>query len=177
MAHEIRQHGGVDNAPEKRRGGMPLWLPLAGGLVALGTVIAMAVYVLRNHDTASETTTPVAMNAKTSAKPAPAKAVRTGILIGRWLRTDGNYMLDIKSVGSDGKVEAAYFNPSPVNVSKAEVSSAKGEVQLVIELKDRGYDGNYYTLAYDSDTDCLSGVYHQLTMGQDFDVEFVRMPR
>ena len=156
---------------------MPAWLPLAGGLLAVGIMIAMAAYVLNKDDAAPQSTPPVAEEAKTPARPAPAKAIDTGKLLGRWLRPDGNYVLEIRSVSAGGKADAAYFNPSPINVSKAEVSSEKGEAQLFVELKDRGYDGNYYTLAYDSDTDCLTGVYHQLTIGQQFEVKFVRMPQ
>lgn len=177
MRHEIRQHGKPEHAAGKGPGGMPLWLPLVGGLLALGAVIAMGVYVLKKDDGPSETTTPITTEAKTIAKPAPAKAVDTGRLIGRWLRLDGSYVLEIRSMSPDGKVDAAYFNPNPIHVSKAEASSEKGEVQLFVELRDRGYDGNYYTLAYDRVRDCLAGVYHQLAMGQEFDVEFVRMAR
>jgi len=33
-------------------------------------------------------------------------------------------------------------------------------VRLFVQLTDRGYEGNYYTLGYDPDTDRLAGVYH-----------------
>ena len=37
-------------------------------------------------------------------------------LIGRWLRPDGGYILEISHISSDRKMEAAYFNPRPINV-------------------------------------------------------------
>ncbi len=177
MGRQIRQHQKADKPAGRTQSGLPVWLPLVGGLLAIGIVIAMAAYVLNKDGSAPQYTPPAAQETKAPARPAPAKTVDTGKLVGRWLRTDGNYVLEIRSVDTAGKVNAAYFNPGPVNVSKAEVASDKGETQLVVELKDRGYDGNYYTLAYDPITDRLTGVYHQLTMGQQFDVEFVRMPR
>ncbi len=177
MGREIRQHQKADKSAGKTRSGVPAWLPLAGGLLAVGIVIAMAAYVLNKDDTASQSAPPVAEETKAPARPARARTLDTGKLVGRWLRSDGNYVLEIRSASADGKVDAAYFNPNPVNVSKAETSSEKGETQLLVELRDRGYDGNYYTLAYDPVTDSLAGIYHQLTMGQQFEVEFIRMAR
>src|SRR5690242_6383851 len=40
-------------------------------------------------------------------------------LTGKWVRPDGGYVLELKSVGSGGKMDAAYFNPRPINVSRA----------------------------------------------------------
>ena len=44
-------------------------------------------------------------------------------LIGRWVRTDGGYTIVIKSVDPNGKIDATYANPNPINISKAEASS------------------------------------------------------
>ncbi len=175
MSRQTTQHQKADKPVGRTRSGMPAWLPLAGGLLAVGIMIAMAAYVLNKDDTAPQSTPPLAEETKGPARPARAKTLDTDKLVGRWLRTDGNYVLDIRSVSADGKVDAAYFNPSPINVSKAEVTSENGEPRLLVELRDRGYEGSYYTLAHDSDTDSLAGIYHQLTMGQQFEVEFVRM--
>ena len=35
-------------------------------------------------------------------------------LVGRWLRPDGGYILDIKEIQPDGKVVAVYLNPRPI---------------------------------------------------------------
>ena len=93
---------------------------------------------------------------------------------GQWLRPDGGYVLDIKSVGPDGKMEAVYLNPRPINVSKAQANIVAGKIELFIELRDRGYPGSYYTLYYDGKTKRLAGVYHHLGLNQNFDVYFVR---
>jgi hypothetical protein len=33
-------------------------------------------------------------------------------LVGRWQRTDGGYVIDIRRVEPDGAMEANYYNPS-----------------------------------------------------------------
>ena len=43
-------------------------------------------------------------------------------LNGRWLRPDGGYILEIKAVDASGKIDAAYFNPKPINIAKAEAT-------------------------------------------------------
>ncbi len=45
-----------------------------------------------------------------------------GTLKGRWVRTDGGYILSVKDVDPDGKMDAAYYNPRPVNISKAQAT-------------------------------------------------------
>jgi hypothetical protein len=95
-------------------------------------------------------------------------------LIGKWVRPDGGYVLDIKSFQPDGKVEMAYLNPKPINVSKAQADMKAGKIELFIELRDQHYPGNYYTLTFDSQANRLVGVYHHLGLNQDFDVYFIR---
>jgi flagellar basal body-associated protein FliL len=96
-------------------------------------------------------------------------------LQGKWVRTDGGYVLEIKKVAADGNMDAAYLNPRPINVSKATASSEAGQTKVFVELRDRLYPGNYYTLAYDRGKDQLSGMYYHLGIGQQFDVVFARM--
>jgi hypothetical protein len=175
-ANRRQTENDVDSAGY-RRGRVPAWLPIVAGVLAVAIMIVMGICVLRKDDGAPKTTSPGTRDAEAQGKMAVAKPVGGGKLVGRWLRLDGSYVLEITSVSPDGRVDAAYFNPNPIHVSKAEASSEKGEVQLFVELRDRGYDGNYYTLAYDRVRDCLAGVYHQLAMGQEYDVEFVRMAR
>ncbi len=96
-------------------------------------------------------------------------------VIGRWLRNDGGgYTIEIRSVVEGGKFDAAYFNPSPINVSRAEWGREEGKLRVFVELRDRNYDGATYTLLYDSSQDRLSGVYFQPALGQSFAVEFDR---
>jgi hypothetical protein len=97
-------------------------------------------------------------------------------LVGRWVRASGGYVLDIQNVQSDGKLELAYLNPRPINVSKAQADTEAGRINLFVELRDTHYPGNYYTLTYDSQNDRLVGVYHHLGIGRDMDVLFSRKP-
>jgi hypothetical protein len=97
-----------------------------------------------------------------------------GKLKGRWVRTDGGYILSVKDVDSGGKMDAAYYNPRPINVSKAQAMQEGATMKVFIELKDAGYPGSTYTLIYDAKTDRLGGVYYQAAVGQRFDVFFVR---
>ena len=96
-------------------------------------------------------------------------------LKGRWRRPDGGYILDIKDVDSTGKIDAAYYNPNSIKVSKAEASKEGSEAKVFIELRDVGYPGCTYTLAYDPQTDQLKGIYFQAAIGQIFDVFFSRI--
>jgi len=96
-------------------------------------------------------------------------------LVGRWRRTDGGYILDIKAVHDNGKIDATYLNPRPIHVSKAEAITKGGYVIVAVTLQDRGYPGNMYTLTYDPNADRLEGVYHHRGLKQQFDVEFSRL--
>jgi len=97
-----------------------------------------------------------------------------GSLKGRWMRPDGGYILSVKDVDPGGRMDAAYYNPRPINVSKAQATREGASLKVIIELRDTGYPGSTYTLIYDPKTDRLGGVYYQAAMGQRFDVMFVR---
>ncbi len=109
----------------------------------------------------------------TSAAPNPS-AADLEKLVGRWLRSDMSYMIEIASVSADGKLEARYMNPQPIHVSKAEARQESGGLEVLVELTDRGYPGSYYTLTYSPAEDLLRGVYHHLGLQQNFDVVFFR---
>ena len=95
-------------------------------------------------------------------------------LIGRWQRTDGGYVIEIRRVAPDGAMEAGYFNPRPINVSRAIASEFKEHIKVEVELRDTGYPGSTYTLLYDPNKDALLGLYYQAVQKQNFDVVFVR---
>jgi hypothetical protein len=96
-------------------------------------------------------------------------------LIGRWLRPDGGYVIDIRQVGSDGKLQAAYYNPRPINISRAQAKGQGGDIHIFIELWDEGYPGATYDLSFNREQDTLVGSYFQPTAGQRFEVVFMRM--
>jgi hypothetical protein len=97
------------------------------------------------------------------------------VLKGRWLRPDGGYILQIRTIDAGGKIDAGYFNPRPINVSKAEVTQEGGKMKVFVELRDTGYPGSVYTLTYDPKDDLLRGVYFHAALKQNFDVFFTRM--
>jgi hypothetical protein len=96
-------------------------------------------------------------------------------LEGKWVRPDGGYVLELKNVKKDGSLTAAYFNPRPIKVFRAEWSLKGGGINLFVELRDVNYPGSTYTLQYDAATDRLRGAYFQAVEKQTFQVEFVRV--
>jgi len=104
----------------------------------------------------------------------PAEKADLQKLVGRWLRPDGGYILEIRTVGADGRLDAAYLNPRPIHVERAEASQKGTTVEVFLELQDEGYPGSTYTLVYDPGQDVLSGIYFQAALGQNYQVVFVR---
>ena len=96
-------------------------------------------------------------------------------LIGRWIRNDGGYVIEIKSIDAEGKMEAGYYNPRPIYVSVAKVTRESNGIKIFIELRDVGYPGSTYTLNYSPAEDSLVGFYYQAAMQQNFDVVFARV--
>jgi hypothetical protein len=95
-------------------------------------------------------------------------------LIGNWIRPDGGYIISIRDINSDGRVQAAYFNPNPINVSQAKIAFKGNKVKLILELRDAGYPGCTYDLTYDKQTDRLSGIYYQAAIQEKYDIVFLR---
>lgn len=95
-------------------------------------------------------------------------------LPGYWGRTDGEYVLELKDIGMDGSLKAAYFNPRPINVSRAEWKRTNGKTTVFIELRDINYPGSQYSLTYYPDSDRLAGTYYQAVQKETFPVEFMR---
>lgn len=96
-------------------------------------------------------------------------------LEGRWQRDDGGYIIDIRGVDAGGKLTAAYLNPRPINVARAEASILGDTLRVFIELRDVNYPGSTYQLAYDPAADRLAGSYFQAALRQSYDVEFSRL--
>ena len=96
-------------------------------------------------------------------------------LKGRWQRPDGGYVIEIKNVDANGQMTAAYFNPRPINVYRAEASREGEAIKIFIELRDLNYPGATYNLTYDPANDQLRGIYYQPALQQSFNVVFVRL--
>jgi hypothetical protein len=116
-------------------------------------------------------TAPSAPAGPTAPSPAVAGFDR---LLGRWLRADGGYVLEVRAISPDGKADAAYLNPRPIHVARAEALRQGEALTLFVELRDANYPGSTYRLVYDPARDVLGGLYFQAVEQQTFDVEFVR---
>jgi hypothetical protein len=95
-------------------------------------------------------------------------------LPGRWVRLQGGYVITIRAVDADGKLDASYANPRPLPFHAAVASRDGNAVKLFFELRAGGYNGSTYTLSYDAANDRLTGVYDQVVVKQKFDVVFAR---
>jgi hypothetical protein len=141
-------------------------------LLTVGVIAAMALFLLHGKRTSAQSPGPPA-----AKEPIAALEPKGGFdrLKGRWLRPDGGYVIEIKDIDPNGKMVAAYFNPRPINVSRAEASLEEAATKVFIELRDINYPGATYTLTYDPASDQLRGVYVQPALQQSFDVVFVRI--
>jgi hypothetical protein len=107
---------------------------------------------------------------KSIAAPGPEPSK----LLGRWVRPDGGYVLELSDPATDGLLKAAYFNPRPINISRAEWKYQDDRLSVFVELRDVHYPGSTYTLSYHPVTDRLVGIYFQAALQQRFEVEFER---
>ena len=141
----------------------------------MGLAIAAGIflYYLQYADSRQATATTSGESSSKKAMPA-LKADQFGNLIGRWRRADGGYIIDIRRIDANGQMDAAYYNPKSIHVSRGEASLKEGAQYIFIELQDVGYPGSTYTLMYRPQQDILAGFYFQATVKQTFEVIFVR---
>jgi hypothetical protein len=118
---------------------------------------------------------PVVPPATNATVAAPKPAVSPGRLIGRWLRPDGGYVLELSAVDTNGLFSATYLNPNPIHVERAEALTDNGRMKLTVVLRDTGYPGCIYTLLYDETSDELTGRYYQAAMRESYDIGFTRI--
>ncbi len=144
--------------------------------ISIVVVAVVAGVVWRVGGSRSESTAPSGGTAiLAAAPPIPAVTVADAErLAGRWVRTDSPYVLEIVSTTEDGSLEAAYYNPRPINVSLAAFRVVDGTFEVFVELRDTNYPGSTYTLRYDAADDVMRGVYFQAALGQSYDVTFAR---
>ena len=148
-------------------------------LILIGLAVAVAIAVIyfvfvRQGPTSGDTKGVAGSGSVRQADRTAPTSVDFQALIGKWVRPDGGYVISVRSVDPDGRVDAGYFNPRPINVSRAEASAEGKAVKLFIELQAAGYPGSTYELIYDPGNDALVGIYFQAAMQQRFEVVFVR---
>ena len=162
------------------------WARRVGSVIALAAVTSLVACDRGDPDvkeTAPDTRTskrvPATQSNETSRQTEPTAAPESPALdvqqlVGLWIRTDTPYAIEIRAARDDGTLDAAYYNPSPINVARAEARVKKPGLEVFVELRDVNYPGSTYTLAYDRATDMLHGVYFQATAREYYDVAFAR---
>ena len=141
-------------------------------LLTVGVFAGLAYLILFEKQTKAQSS---AASVAKESRPLPAVTAESESLKGRWVRPDGGYVVDVREIDASGKMVAAYFNPRPINVSRAEASLVGTTIKVFIELRDINYPGATYNLTYDLKSDQLRGIYFQPALNQSFDVVFVRM--
>jgi hypothetical protein len=182
MSRHHRQKTRQAEAPVAKPKRLPVVLKALVIPIALGAVALVALGFLGGDRRAKVVEKPrpeasVADSAPKERTPAaePASAaVSLDVLRGKWFREDGGYVLEIKQIEDGGKLEAAYFNPRPIFVAKADASREKGQLKVFVELRDDGYPGCTYNLTYEPESQQLQGVYFQAAMRENYDVVFRR---
>lgn len=96
------------------------------------------------------------------------------VLAGEWQRTDGGYIVKVSTVQKDGTAKVEYFNPKPIHVEQAAITTQKNLIKLFIQLQDKGYEGSTYSLYYYAEKDALAGFYYQAALDRTFKVIFMR---
>jgi hypothetical protein len=158
MAKKNEQQNLARRPSEKHAPRFLIAVVLCAAIVA----VVMAVYFFSGRQSVTDTS-------------APTTGIDIQVLKGRWLRPDGGYILEIRNVADDGRIEAGYYNPKPIRVSKAEVSRTGSTMNVFLELRDTGYPGCTYTMLYDPRDDVMKGVYYQAAIQESFEIVFVRM--
>ena len=147
-------------------------------ILITSTVMAIVIGVLLYSQSSKDMKQPLVINSSSSkngsSEVSSTNKSEFSKVIGRWLRPDGGYVIEITDIGEDGSLDASYFNPRSINVSQAEIVSKDGTLEIFIELRDVGYPGARYSLVYSPQDDTLQGLYYQPSVGQSFEVIFIR---
>ena len=133
----------------------------------------------RNHapDTTVQSVAPPPAAADTAAQAIAPQDLEKILkqLEGRWQRTDGGYIIELKNPTPDGKINVGYFNPKPIHVGRSGWQYTAGKVIVAVELQDENYPGSLYTLQFFPRENLLSGTYFQAVEKVSYQIEFTRM--
>jgi len=95
-------------------------------------------------------------------------------IVGRWVRQDYPYVIDIEKTDALGALTAHYYNPKRINVESARVKNDAGILIVEVVLRDKSYKGSRYTLNYKPMLKLLEGQYYHARSGQSLAVSFRR---
>ena len=104
----------------------------------------------------------------------PVVSMNYNIISGSWQRTDGGYLIAVSDVLPDGLAKVEYFNPRPIHVARAAISTREDMIEPFIRFQDKGYEGSTYRLYYYAQEDALVGFYHQAPTNKTYEVIFLR---
>ncbi|MCU0377329.1 MAG: hypothetical protein MUC78_03630 [Bacteroidales bacterium] len=116
----------------------------------------------------------VMRSADTATAPIKPEDTEQQKLKGRWMRSDGDYIIEVFEVSGDGTLKAGYYNPTSINVEKGEWIIQEEKLFMQVILRDVNYPGSTYTLQYVPEDDALTGNYFQAVEGINYDVLFTR---
>lgn len=156
-----------------------LVIPAANGkrnrwIVGTGALVVFAAALLLFWP--DKKSSPPAGNTLSTVSSSTKKENTNGYerLAGRWLRSDGGYFIEIRGAAADGKLDAGYYNPKPINVSRAEWIKQNDKIMVMIELRDVNYPGSTYALELLDTEDRMVGTYFQAVEKATYEVAFVR---
>ena len=87
-------------------------LTMASALIVIVAVVCGVLIWRINAVDSAESASPSDSNSESvSHAAAISKPVNVQKLVGRWLRTDSSYVIEIREVSPDGTLRAGYYNP------------------------------------------------------------------
>lgn len=158
----------------ERRGWGPV---LLAPLVLLTTLMMIGCSKQASVSDAASNAATTANLTATTVTSAARSPVSEKLLSGQWVRPDGGYVVEVRTVEAGGRLEAYYFNPRPINVARADWRRADDGLHVFLELRDQNYPGATYKLRYLPEQDRLVGEYFQPVYQQTFEVYFIRQSR
>ena len=137
----------------------------AGVLVAIVSVVGLGVWEWLWNDIDDTISASVAERAPGS---------ELGRLAGRWRRSDGAYILEVRAVDDRGTLDAVSLEATSIEETRGMVWRDGATTTLFVALHHVDAPGSAYTLTYDPARDDLEGTYYDAARQQEIPVVFSR---
>jgi hypothetical protein len=98
-----------------------------------------------------------------------------GVLKGRWQALNGYEVLEIKQIEATGRMEAAFWKPEPVHVSRAQAGRDGKVTRVLIHLRYPDSSCCFFDLTYEPGSERLKGIYWLKGRSKSTDVVFIRV--
>jgi hypothetical protein len=138
----------------------------AGVLVAVLTVVALGVWEWHWSDVDDTISASVAEHDPESG---------LGRLAGRWRRSDGGHILEVRAVDERGMLDAVSFEATAIEETRARAWRDGATTMLFVAVHDVDAPGSAYTLTYDRARDDLEGTYYDAVLQHEIPVVFSRV--